>query len=83
MTIQQIGYFLKLAEELNFTSVAKTFFITQPTLSRQIVNLENELDVALFVRDHNNVSLTKEGKYFYEKVKPLFLDMMSAVGSVK
>ncbi|MCF0229826.1 MAG: LysR family transcriptional regulator, partial [Parasporobacterium sp.] len=43
MTLQQIGYFLKLAEELNFTNVAKVFFITQPTLSRQIVNLENEL----------------------------------------
>lgn len=83
MTIQQIGYFLKLAEELNFTTVAKIFFITQPTLSRQIVNLENELGVALFDRDHNNVQLTKEGRHFYQRVNPIFLDLMSAVREVQ
>ena len=83
MTIQQLGYFLKLAEELNFTTVAKAFFITQPTLSRQIVNLENELAVTLFDRDHNNVQLTREGRSFYEKVKPIFLDLMSAVRDVQ
>ena len=48
MTTQQIGYFLKLAEELNYTNVARIFFITQPTLSKQIVNLENELKITLF-----------------------------------
>lgn len=37
----------------------------------------------MFIRDHNNVALTKEGKYFYEKVKPLFLDLMSAVREVQ
>ena len=45
MTTQQLGYFLKLAEELNYTKVAQAFFITQPTLSKQIVNLENETNI--------------------------------------
>ena len=79
MTTQQIGYFLKLAEELNYTNVARIFFITQPTLSKQIVNLENELKITLFHRDHNAVQLTPAGKKFYERIKPIFLDLMDAV----
>ena len=79
MTTQQIGYFIKLAEELNYTRVAQEFFITQPTLSKQIVNLENELNVTLFNRNHNSVELTKAGKKFYTKVKPAFAELMKAV----
>ena len=79
MTTQQIGYFLKLAEELNYTNVARMFFITQPTLSKQIVNLENELKITLFSRDHNSVKLTPAGKRFYDRVKPVFQDLMDAI----
>lgn len=79
MTTQQIGYFLKLAEELNYTKVAQLFFITQPTLSKQIVNLENELKITLFIRDHNSVKLTPAGKRFYTRMKPIFADMMDAI----
>ena len=79
MTTQQIGYFLKLAEELNYTNVARSFFITQPTLSKQIVNLENELKITLFIRDHNSVKLTPAGKRFYERMKPIFMDLMDAI----
>lgn len=76
MTIEQLGYFLRLAEELNYTAVANSFFITQPTLSRQIFNLERELRVTLFIREHNGVRLTPEGQVFYQKLKPIFLDLM-------
>lgn len=79
MTTQQIGYFLKLAEELNYTNVAQIFFITQPTLSKQIVNLENELKVTLFHRSHGGVHLTPAGKKFYDRIKPIFLELMEAV----
>ncbi|MBQ9032324.1 MAG: LysR family transcriptional regulator [Parasporobacterium sp.] len=79
MTTQQIGYFLKLAEELNYTKVAQAFFITQPTLSKQIVNLENELKITLFDRDHNAVRLTRAGQKFYDRMKPIFLNLMDAI----
>lgn len=79
MTIQQLGYFLKLAEELNYTVVASQFFITQPTLSRQIAHLEQELKVTLFIREHNGVRLSKEGKAFYQQLKPIFLDLMKLI----
>ena len=79
MTIQQIGYFIRLAEELNYTLVARMFFITQPTLSRQIVNLENEVNVTLFVREHNGVKLTVEGEHFYNRIKPIYQDLTAAI----
>lgn len=83
MTIQQLGYFLKLCEDRNFTSVARIFFITQPTLSRQIVNLENELKVTLFDRDHNTVRLTQEGQLLYDRLKPVFMELMDIIRDVQ
>lgn len=83
MTIQQLGYFIKLAEELNYTSVASQLYITQPTLSRQIANLEQELKVLLFIREHNGVRLSPEGKAFYQKLKPIFLELMKLIQSTQ
>lgn len=75
MTTQQMEYFLKLAESLSFTAVADYFYITQPTLSRQIINLEQELGVALFIRGHNKVTLTPEGQLFLEGLRPIYDDL--------
>ena len=83
MTTQQMEFFLKLAEELNYTRVAQMFFITQPTLSKQITNLENELKTKLFTRDHNSVSLTPEGKRFYDRAKPLFTEILDLIHDVQ
>ena len=83
MTTQQMEFFLKLAEELNYTRVAQMFFITQPTLSKQIANLENELKTKLFTRDHNSVCLTPEGKRFYERAKPLFTEVLDLIHDVQ
>ena len=44
MEIRQLKYFLKLAETLNFSEASRELFITQSTLSQQILNLEHELD---------------------------------------
>ena len=79
MTIEQLGYFLRLAEELNYTAVANSFFITQPTLSRQISSLERELRTILFIREHNGVKLTVEGQEFYQRLKPIFMNLMKLV----
>ena len=83
MTTQQIGYFIRLAEELNYARVAREFFITQPTLSRQIINLENELKLVLFHRDRNSVALTREGQFFYEKMRPVFQNMMDVIDEAR
>lgn len=56
-----LHYFLTVARERNITNAAKALHITQPTLSRQMAMLEEELGVKLFVRDSRPISLTDEG----------------------
>lgn len=82
MTTQQLTYFIALAEKLNYTSVVNAFYISQPTLSRQIINLENELGVPLFVRAKNRIELTAEGKKFYDGLVPIhknFSDLVTEI----
>ncbi len=62
MEIRQLKFFVKLAETLNFSTAAKELFITQSTLSHQILQLENELQQPLFLRNSHEVSLTEAGQ---------------------
>ena len=62
MEIRQLKSFVKLAETLNFSTAAKELFITQSTLSHQILQLENELQQPLFLRNSHEVSLTEAGQ---------------------
>lgn len=56
-----LHYFLTVARERNITNAAKALHITQPTLSRQMALLEDELGTKLFLRDSRPLSLTDEG----------------------
>lgn len=62
MDFQDIESFVCLAECLSFTEAAKTLYISQPTLSRQIMSLENQVGVRLFTRTKRSVDLTEAGK---------------------
>ncbi len=66
MELRHIHYFLKLADELSFVRAAEKLCISQPPLSRQIKELENEIGAQLFERNNKRVLLTEAGK-FYEK----------------
>ena len=61
MDIRVLRYFLTVAREESFSRAAEALFIGQPTLSRQIRELEEELGVDLFIRTNRNVRLTQEG----------------------
>lgn len=61
MEIRVLKYFLAVAREENITRAAEFLHITQPTLSRQLMQLEDELNVQLFIRGKNRISLTQEG----------------------
>lgn len=65
MEIQQLKYFMSLAQSLNFSAVAKEYFITQPAVSHQISKLEDDLKIRLFDRTTHGVRLTKAGEEFY------------------
>lgn len=83
MTTTQMGYFLALVEKRSFTAVAEMFYVTQPTLSRQIMNLEAELNTLLFVRKSNAVTVTPAGMALYDGLKPLYGQLTRLVDSVK
>lgn len=61
MELRVLNYFLVVAREENFTKAANMLHVTQPTLSRQIADLERELGVKLFVRSNHNIILTEDG----------------------
>lgn len=61
MELRVLNYFLAIAREESFTKAAQQLHITQPTLSRQIAQIEEELGVDLFVRSNHNIILTEDG----------------------
>lgn len=61
MEIRVLKYFLAVAREGNITRAAETLHITQPTLSRQLMQLEDELGAALFIRGKRKMVLTDVG----------------------
>jgi DNA-binding transcriptional LysR family regulator len=67
MNLEQIRYFLALAEELHFWNTAGKMNITQSALTRQIQALESELGILLFERNKRNVKLTPAGRFLKEK----------------
>ena len=58
MEFRALKYFLTVAQEENITKAAQILHVTQPTLSRQMMNLEEELGVALFQRGRYQTVLT-------------------------
>lgn len=65
-------YFVAVAEALSFTRAAEKLRLAQPSLTRQVRNLEEEIGVQLLDRSNNRVALTEEGRFFlYESRKLL------------
>src|SRR5256714_4435881 len=64
MELRHLRYFVAVAENLNFTKAAAKLYLAQPSLTRQIHNLEDELGVRLLSRSKSRVELTEEGRSF-------------------
>lgn len=71
MKISDMHAFNTLAKHLNFTRAANELFITQPTLSKYILRIEDELSVTLFVRTKHGVELTEIGQIVHETFKDI------------
>ncbi|MTV81483.1 LysR family transcriptional regulator [Secundilactobacillus folii] len=64
MKIANLKYFVEVATEMSFTRASEKLFISQPTLSRHIQELESELGVKLFDRQSHTLKLTENGRQF-------------------
>lgn len=63
-TLQQLRILKAVATEKNFTRAAELLYLSQPSLTKQIQNLEKNLDISLINRENNKISLTENGKVF-------------------
>lgn len=75
MQIQQLTYFVAIAEQGSINKAAEKLFVTQPNLSKAISNLENELKVRIFNRTNKGVALTDEGKKLYQYARTIINQM--------
>ncbi len=75
MELRVLRYFLTIAREGNITNAANALHVTQPTLSRQIHDLEEELGQQLFVRGSHSVTLTPEGMLLRKRAEEI-LDLV-------
>ncbi len=71
MELRVLNYFLAVAREENITKAAQMLHISQPTLSRQMMQLEEELGVKLFARSNHNIVLTEDGLLLKRRAQEL------------
>jgi len=83
MNLFQLEYFITLAETLSYTKASQKLHITQPTLSKLIINLEHSIGSQLFFRNKRDVKLTATGKLFYNEIKKTLAAYDTAVRKVK
>ena len=83
MEMHQLRYFLAISEERNFTRAAEKSFVSQPSLSAQIIKLEDELGNRLFNRLGRRVELTSVGKQFEKRARSILMEADNAVREIR
>ena len=71
MDIRVLRYFLAVAREGTISGAAAALHVTQPTLSRQLMELEEELGARLFIRGKRHISLTEEGLFLRKRAQEI------------
>lgn len=71
MELRVLKYFLAVAREKNITAAAESLHVTQPTLSKQLMDLEEELGCKLFERRKRKITLTEEGTFLRQRAQEI------------
>lgn len=82
INLNKLYYFYVVAKEGSVKSASEKLHLTQPTISAQIKQLEEELGFEVFVRKHRKLELNRNGKYVLKKAEKLFLLADELVGSL-
>ncbi|MCD9455295.1 LysR family transcriptional regulator [Klebsiella pneumoniae] len=67
MDIRTLRYFVEVVRQQSFTRAAEKLFVTQPTISKMLKNLEDELNCTLLIRDGRKLLLTDTGRVVFER----------------
>ena len=67
MDIRTLRYFVEVVRQQSFTRAAEKLFVTQPTISKMLKNLEDELNCTLLIRDGRRLLLTDTGRVVFER----------------
>ena len=78
MNLNQLEYFCAAVRYGNITQAAKKLFVTQPTISGAIRELEREFSVSLFSHTRNKLVLSEDGQRFYERAELLLREVETA-----
>ena len=76
MTIQQLKYVISVVENGSITEAAKKLYISQPSLSNSIKDIENEVGITIFIRSRSGIALTKEGAEFVGYARQVIQQML-------
>lgn len=71
MEVRVLRYFLAVAREQTISGAAETLHISQPTLSRQLMDMEEELGKQLFIRGNRRITLTEEGLFLRKRAEEI------------
>ncbi|MEG1311191.1 MAG: selenium metabolism-associated LysR family transcriptional regulator [Romboutsia sp.] len=83
MDFKQLEVFVSVAKHQSFSKAAKELFLTQPTVSSHIQNLEKELDTILINRSNKNIILTKSGEILYKHAIYILNNCKKAIYDIK
>ncbi|OZI26124.1 transcriptional regulator CynR [Bordetella genomosp. 9] len=81
--LRQLEYFLAIADTLHFSKAAEKLFVTQPTLSHQLAELEAHLGKALFDRSGKHIRLTQEGQVFHAYARRTLDELAAGCAAVE
>ena len=82
MELRQLEYFLELGRTRSFTKAAQNLSVSQPSITKAVQQLEQELGVTLFDRNQKPIAMTPRGQLFFERVSAILQSLQTAAEEV-